>query len=106
MKDMTKQFKKFRQHNFNTWFSYKAKRLASCFKLKDPVKKNHKHNVVYEIDCPDCDLSYIGESGRRIEERFNPIRPGSRQIDACCVKIYAIFERFTAVAPYFMTFSF
>ena len=36
----------------------------------------------------------------------NPIRPGSRQIDACCVKIYAIFERFTAVAPYFMTFSF
>ena len=34
------------------------------------------------------------------------LRPGPRQIDACCVKIYSIFERFTAVAPYFMTFSF
>ena len=38
--------------------------------LKDSIKKEHLHNVVYEIECPDCDKKYIGETGRRIEERF------------------------------------
>ena len=49
-----------------TRVTYKAKRLASWFQLKDQVKKKHEHNVVYEIEK----LSSIGENGRRIEERF------------------------------------
>ena len=51
-------------------FAFKAKRLSSHFNLKDPIKKEHLHNVVYEIECPDCDMRYIGETGRRIHERF------------------------------------
>ena len=32
--------------------------------------KKHEFNLVYTVDCPDCDVSYIGESGRRLEERL------------------------------------
>ena len=46
------------------------KKFNSCSNLNDPIKKEHLHNVVYEIECPDCDKKYIGETGRRIEERF------------------------------------
>ena len=31
--------------------------------------QDNKHNVVYNIQCPGCDVSYIGECGRRITER-------------------------------------
>ena len=50
--------------------SYKAKRLISCFNLKDEVQQKHQHNVVYEVTCPDCDDVYIGETGRRLQERL------------------------------------
>ena len=70
IKEMKKHIKKLEHHKFETRFAYKAKRLASRFQLKDQVKKKHQHNVVYEIECPDCEVFYIGESGRRIEERF------------------------------------
>ena len=70
IKEMKKHIKRLKHHKFDTRLSFKAKRLASRFQLKDQVKKKHVHDVVYEIECPDCDSFYIGESGRRLEERF------------------------------------
>ena len=43
--------------------------MNSCFNIKDKIPKKHEHNLVYKVDCPDCDVSYIGESGRRLKER-------------------------------------
>ena len=48
--------------------AYKAKRLATCFNLKDRVQKKHKHEVVYEVTCLDCSVKYIGETARRLED--------------------------------------
>ena len=56
--------------NFKTRIAFKANRLNSHFNIKEPIKKCHKHNIVYEIKCPNCQLTYIGESGRRLEERI------------------------------------
>ena len=53
VKELTKSFKR---HLLKTRFASKA--------------KQHLHKVVYEGECPDCDKKYIGETGRRIEERF------------------------------------
>ena len=69
-KETNKHIKRLKRHKFDTRLSYKAKCLASRFQLKDHVKEKHVHNVVYEIECPDCESLYIGESGRRLEERF------------------------------------
>ena len=38
--------------------------------MKDKILKKHEHNLVYKINWPDCDVSYIGESGRRLGERI------------------------------------
>ena len=40
-------------------------------KIKDPVKKSHQHNLGYYAACPEpgCAEDYIGETGRRLNER-------------------------------------
>ena len=70
---LKKHIKRLKHHKFETCLSYKAKRLASRFQLKDHVKKKHVDNMVYKIECPDCESFYIGESGRRLEEQFNTV---------------------------------
>ena len=69
MKEINKQFNGFQHHKIKGLVAYKAKRLSSSFNLKDQIKKKYQHNVVYRVDCHDCDKFYIGESGQRIEER-------------------------------------
>ena len=70
VKEVNKQFKKVKKHNLKAHFAFKAKRLSLHFNLKDPIKKEHLHNVVYEIECPDCDMRYFSETGRRIHKQF------------------------------------
>ena len=49
-----------------TGIIFKGSRLSAKFSIKDKVKDIHKHNVVYEGKCPDCDATYIGETERRL----------------------------------------
>ena len=51
--------------------AFKAKRVGSYFNIKDKVKKEHEHNLVYETRCPDCDVIYVGEAGRRLSMRVD-----------------------------------
>ena len=37
--------------------------------LKDKLPINYKSNVVYQIDCHDCDKSYVGKTIRNLGER-------------------------------------
>jgi len=37
---------------------------------KDPLIKSNHSNVVYRIDCGDCDASYVGYTGRRLATRL------------------------------------
>ena len=50
---------------------YKATRLGTRFNIKDKIDFKNKHNVVYQVDCPNrkCTSRYIGETKRRIQKR-------------------------------------
>ena len=43
-------------------------RSISCHP-KDPIKPMDQINVIYKIPCKDCSKSYVGENGRRLEDR-------------------------------------
>ena len=47
---------------------YTGKRLSSCFKTKDRMKFDHKHDLIYHVKCPEemCTDDYIGGSGRQV----------------------------------------
>jgi len=45
--------------------AFKAKKLSSCFNIKNRKLIQHKHDLVYKIMCPDCPATYIGETARR-----------------------------------------
>ena len=40
--------------------------------MKDQAKKEHKHNLVYIVNCPSqaCTKTYIGETARRLTSRL------------------------------------
>ena len=38
--------------------------------LKPAVPKMLQSNVVYKIDCPGCDSSYVGQTVRHLQRRF------------------------------------
>ena len=45
-------------------------KLGSNFQIKDKTKFDHKHDLVYYVECPECQEDYIGEIGRRLHERI------------------------------------
>ena len=51
---------------------YKARRLGASFNIKDKIKFEHQHNVVYHSECPNkkCTSQYTGETRCRIEKRI------------------------------------
>ena len=44
--------------------------IVQYFPLKDPIPKIFQSNIVYKIDCIDCDASYIGKTTRPALRRF------------------------------------
>ena len=51
---------------------YTRTKLASKFNIKDKTSKEHKHDLIYKVQCPDldCDQTYIGKIGSRFSERI------------------------------------
>ena len=58
---------------FNIVLSNKpSNTLFSQFnKLKDPIPLNSKSNVVYQLNCNECNNVYIGETKKQLKERTN-----------------------------------
>ena len=50
---------------------YRSAKLQSLFSVKDKTKFEHQHDVVYSVTCPknNCNVTYIGETARRISVR-------------------------------------
>ena len=58
-----------RSHKIRSTFcTEKTLRKLLC-KPKDPVATEDKNNIVYEIDCSNCQLVYFGESKRSLKSR-------------------------------------
>ena len=55
---------------------YTASKLDSNFNIKDITNKEHKHDLVYRVKCPEetCNDTYNGETGRRLVERIDKLR--------------------------------
>ena len=47
-----------------------GRRLSSLIWIKGKTKKEHEHDIVCDVYCPEesCDDSFIGESGRPLVE--------------------------------------
>ena len=45
---------------------------ASKFNIKDKIRKEHKHDLIYKAQCPNinCDETYIGNIEWRFSERI------------------------------------
>ena len=50
---------------------YRSKRPGAAFNIKDKIKLQHQHNVVYHAQCPNkkCKSEYTGKTKCRIEKR-------------------------------------
>ena len=50
-------------------------------KAKDRVATEDKHNIVYEIDCSNCEAVYFGESKRSLKWRSDEQKRSVRNCD-------------------------
>ena len=58
------------QHNIKSTF-YTATTLHKILPCpKDPIPIEKKHNIIYKLDCKDCDDVYISESKRAYQTRI------------------------------------
>ena len=51
-------------------FVYTRAKLSAKFQIKDKTKDEHKHDLVYHAKCSECGESYVGETGKRLQ---NPV---------------------------------
>ena len=61
----------------STCYTEKTLRKLLC-KPKDRVATEDKNNIVYEIDCSNCQAAYFGESKRSLKPRLDEHRRSVR----------------------------
>lgn len=44
--------------------------VQSFFRIKDPINRFMRSNVVYQVPCQDCDETYIGKTERQMVRRL------------------------------------
>ena len=72
IKSMERNLKKILPNNVKPQITYTGRKLGSLFQTKDQTIFEHKHDVIYHGKCPaeNCVDDYIGETARRVNERF------------------------------------
>ncbi|XP_062705197.1 uncharacterized protein LOC134287419 [Aedes albopictus] len=50
-------------------------------RIKDPIPMDHHHNVVYRIQCGNCDKCYIGMTGNLLKKRLSGHRSNLNQLE-------------------------
>ena len=66
--------KTIRQNCPNTRIAFRSRNTCNqqlFSKLKDKVPKYEKCNVVYKIDCKDCEKCYVGMTKQKLKHRIN-----------------------------------
>ena len=55
---------------------YTGRKLGSNFNIRNITKKEHKHDLVCNLKCPEeaCNETYTGETGRKLVERTDKHR--------------------------------
>lgn len=48
-----------------------ANKLANLIgSTKDPIDKKYKSNIIYQIDCANCNKTYIGQTSQYLKDRI------------------------------------
>ena len=60
-------------NKYKAMLVYTGTKLGSNFDIKDSTKKEHKHDLVYSVKCPEeaCKKTYNRETGRRLGKGIN-----------------------------------
>ena len=64
----------------STFYTENTLRKLPC-KCKDRVATKDKNNIVYEIDCSNCEAVYFGESKRSLKSRSDEHKRSARNCD-------------------------
>lgn len=57
------------QEDVQPKFVHTETKLFTKFQIKDRTKDRHKYDLLYHAKCPKCNLTYMGETGRRLQNR-------------------------------------
>ncbi|XP_018361292.1 PREDICTED: uncharacterized protein LOC108760021 [Trachymyrmex cornetzi] len=82
---VTKVLDKFRDiiKDFNVNLAFFSNKLNCFIKThKDPVPNLAKRNVMYKINCNDCDASYVGQTKRTVKTRITEHRNDIRKTNS------------------------
>ena len=52
----------FNKYNIRTTFYTPTTLRSLLSKPKDPIPKEDRNNVIYQLDCKDCEAVYVGET--------------------------------------------
>ena len=61
----------FKAHGVNSFLKPTNTLRQILVKPKDPTPKEQKCGVVYNVECGDCQNSYVGETSRKMKTRFD-----------------------------------
>ena len=76
LRNITKEVNKILPDKHKGKLIYTGTKLSSNFNIKDITQKEHKHDLVYGVKCPEetCAETCNGETGRRLVERIDEHR--------------------------------
>ena len=70
-----------RSHEIRSTFYTENTLPKLLCKTKDRVAVENKNNIVYEIDCSNCQAVYFGESKRSLKSRSDELKISVRNCD-------------------------
>ena len=94
---MSKRLNTSLHNDFNTQIAFNGKKLNSCFKIKDTVNFEHKHDLVCHGKSAVNNFKddYIGETGRQFSKRimdYNGRDVNSHLLNAIWEKNIIVFK--------------
>ena len=68
--NLSEKFNQFNRKNIKVSF-YSTNKLNKYIKVyKDSCSQMSKNNVVYKIKCNNCNIFYVGQTGRQFKTRM------------------------------------
>ena len=49
---------------------YSTNKLREFIRIKDPLSRDKKSNVIYKISCKSCDARYVGQTCKQLRSRI------------------------------------
>jgi len=72
IKSISEKFKNIINGTVSRVSFYSMNKLSRLIKAqKDSLSKSSNMNVIYKINCKDCDASYVGQTGRQLKTRIS-----------------------------------